>query len=67
MPLGLVLVATISSLTAYAATGGRYMFDFHLSYEQLSIRTDVDKRDLLQPDKEAHIDSGQRARKDLSD
>lgn len=67
MPLGLVLVAAILSLTAYVTTGGRYVFDFHLSHEQLSIRTDVDKRELLQPDKDAHIDAGQRARKELSD
>jgi hypothetical protein len=45
VPLGIVLIFAIGSLTAYSMVEGRYLFDLMVSREQIRIRTDVDKRE----------------------
>jgi hypothetical protein len=45
VPLCIVLIFAIGSLTAYSMVEGRYLFDLTVSREQIRIRTDVDKRE----------------------
>ena len=52
MPLGVVLIFAIGSLSAYFMVEGRYLFDLHMSREQIRIRTDVDKRKIYLAEEE---------------
>lgn len=44
VPLSVVLIFAMGSYTACSIVGGRYTFDFSITREQISIRTDVDRR-----------------------
>lgn len=64
VPLCIVLIFAIGSLTAYSMVEGRYLFDLSVSREHIRIRTDVDKRETSSTEgEEKTSDSGMRETK----
>lgn len=59
MPLCIVLIFAIGSLTASSMVEGRYLFDLVVSREHIRIKTDVDKRELDPAGVEETMDSNE--------
>lgn len=46
LPLGVVSIFMMGSLTTYFISEGRFLFDLSVSWQQIKVRVDADKREI---------------------